>query len=136
MRLIEQRRTVIGPGATVRLKKEAARSIKDLMARWRVLGLDEEVLRVEDVEDIEDVRTLKLEDVERVSGGPEEVVSLIAGDDNYYLSCPEHDEWPACLREDANDEVSGPEEERGSLFDDPEALLDEEDDDDDDEDVA
>lgn len=133
MRLIEQRRAVIGPGATVRMKKEAARSLKDLMARWRVLGLDEEVVRVEDVDDPDDLRTFNLDEIERVSGGPEEVVSLIAGEDSHYLSCPEHDQWPACLREDFDDEIASSEEEAGSLFDDREALLfDEEDDEDED----
>lgn len=122
MRQIEERKTVIGPGAIVRLKKEATSRFADLMARWRVLGIDEDLIRVEDIEDIEDTRTFNLDDVERVSGGIEIIDStLVTGGSEQY---PEHNKWPACLRQEFDAEFVESEE-SGSLFDDPEALLEE-----------
>lgn len=118
MRQIEERITVIGPGAIVRLKKEAAPRLTDRMARWRVLGLLEDVIRVEDVEDIEDTRTFNLEDVERVSGGVETIDSVLESDavvrTDSDLVYPEHDRWPVCIRLDKFAS-------NGFLFDDPEA---------------
>jgi hypothetical protein len=127
MRQIEERVTVIAPGAIVRLKKEATSRLTDLMARWRVLGVDEEVIRVEDTEDAEDTRTFYLEHVERVSGGTEIIDSVleenaIVRTDND-LVWPEHDEWPACIRLDKFAS-------NGFLFDDPETLCNEDEDED------
>lgn len=117
MRLIEERVQVIGPGAIVRLTKNAARgSIKDLMARWRVLGVEEYDVRVEDENDSADTRTFHIDDLERVKGGPWVPTSLVASETSQY---PEHDRWPACLREDesamldAITDGDGP----GNLFD-------------------
>lgn len=98
MRQIEERITVIGPGAIVRLKIEAAPRLADRMARWRVLGLLEDVIRVEDVDDIEDTRTFNLEDVERVSDGVEIIDNALSQALPRGFYCPEHDEWPACIR--------------------------------------
>ena len=128
MRLIEERVQVIGPGAIVRLTKNAARgSIKDLMARWHVLGVEEDVVRVEDVDDPRDTRTFYLEDLERVKGGPWVPTSLLSSDGS--LVYPEHDRWPACLRNesiaDAVFEGDGP----GNLFDSVEDCLETEDED-------
>lgn len=94
------------------------------MARWRVLGVLEDVIRVEDVEDIEDMRTLNLEDVERVSGGVEKIDSVLESDSvvrtDSSLIYPEHDRWPACIRLDKFAS-------NGFLFDDPEASDEDED---------
>lgn len=108
MRLIEQRETVIAPGAIVRLTREAASSLKDRVARWRVLGLAEDLVRVEDTEDFEDVRTFDIGDLHLVSGGEERITSLIPdSSSDESLVYPEHDNWPLCLRQDS------------LLFDDP-----------------
>lgn len=127
MRQIEERKTVIGPGAVVRLKKEATSRLADLMARWRVLGIDEELIRVEDVNDVEDTRTFNLEDVERVSGGIEVIDStLVSGGVEQY---PEHDKWPTCMGDEDEDAADFDWwKESGSLFDDPDALLEDDED--------
>lgn len=114
--------TVIAEHAIVRLKKESAPSLKDLMARWRVLSVDEDLVRVEDVEDAEDTRTFLLEELERVSGGAEKIVGYAE------VKCM----YPYPEGSRGRDDFEYP-----SLFDDPEAIdEDEEGDEEDDEDLA
>lgn len=122
MRLIEERQTVIGPGAKVCLSKSAASSVKDLMARWRVLGIEGDEVRVEDWEDAEDLRTFKFEDLIRISGGVEKIVSRAESSTggNSSLYYPEHDRWPACIRQDESlfdDPLDGDEDEEDELED-------------------
>lgn len=106
--------TAIAPGAKVRLKKEHAPSLKDLMARWEVVNCDEEFASVVDVEDDEDRRTFSIDEIERIAGGAEKVVG--------YTLVKNQDTYPEIRR-------SEPSPEYPSLFDDPEALLDEDEDD-------
>lgn len=104
--------TVIAERAIVRLKKESAPSLKDLMARWRVISVDEDIVRVQDVEDEEDTRTFPIEDLERVAGGAEKIVG--------YATVKSSSPYPEDKKEWEEPRLDYP-----SLFDDPEALLDE-----------
>jgi hypothetical protein len=56
-------------GCIVRLSNAAAKSNKDLMARWRVLSIDGDTVHVEDRDDSEDLRTFNVNDLERISTG-------------------------------------------------------------------
>lgn len=105
--------TVIAERAIVRLKKESAPSLKDLMARWRVISVDEDIVRVQDLEDDEDTRTFSIEDLERVAGGAEKIVG--------YATAKTSSPYP-----EDKAEWEEPQPEYPSLFDDPEEILDEE----------
>lgn len=113
-RRIEIKETVIAPGAIVRLKPEAATSVKDKMARWRVLDKLEDVVRVADRDDAEDLRTFNLEELERVSGGEMAVTGYVYVNEPDY-SQPEEESYEDDPYDDGDvDDVEVP-----SLFDDP-----------------
>lgn len=136
-RRIEVIKTVIAPGAVVRVKKDATNRLSTLMARWEVLEVDEESeqVTVQDIEDPKDVRKFGLDELERISGGEERVVGF------EYVSEPDFgdvDGPPELLEtldedelDDGEDDIPGYEAELGSLFDDPVRLQMEEDEEDD-----
>lgn len=124
-RRIELRETVIAPGAIVRLKKEYAPRLADLMARWRVLEISErDEVKVVDKEDDRDERTFDIVALERVAGGEIAVVGHTWVDEEDPVV--EQSIWGEDqFADDAYDVTT--EIEYPSLFDDPIKLQEEED---------
>lgn len=120
----------IAEGAIVRQSMASAKTNKDKAARWRVLGIDKEQVKVHDREDSEDLRTFDLKDLELVSGG--EYKTRIVNVNGPVSHKTQYTVEVFDDQDDPYDDSDGGVEEPVSLFDDPIKLQQAEDEEDED----